>query len=232
MSIEGGVLIPIPRKQLTANPSFLPEIQSALDTSKRLYSASINQTQKLLDMAKDPKVLQADLQSLLKGLMNAKQNDVGATVSKLLNQTQSALSSIENPDSIAQGKIQTIKINLGAVGAEASQELKKVTLIGPTKEIEIPGYLDTGAERNLIAPSQVNELDLKPVGSIVLSGIEQGAIPSSIVKLPFRIGSVEFKSDEAAIFPPLERIIPGAKFLIGRPAWHEGNKKGINWEKE
>jgi len=177
--LELGRLVPIPRKIVFAEKTLNPELDFAKETIAEAIGVFNKNLTKFLDKVKNPKVLQADLEKTLQGVVDAKQTMANAQVENILPNITSFL---QNMDPNVQ--VRVAKVHLGEVKDGSAKGVFTTTkLVTAAGTDTLLARLDSGSEICLISPKEVERLNPPTVGQIVLSGIERGQYVTKTVGL-------------------------------------------------
>lgn len=234
MYSENGELHPIPRKHLVAHPSLDPELINLAQLTQATLDENIVQVKKVLEKINDPKLLQIELEPLIAKIMQNKDNILKSTLQQISNSsnikpnknTQNMVNATDISSPEAQSLASTypvIQIHITLANGNADI-FKPVVCIGSKSEEPVSAVLDTLARKALVSPQLANKLKAPRIGKVILSGIEEGRIEADVAAFKVKIENIEYPV-EAAVFPPLERILK-TPFLIDQHLYRAVRQNG------
>ena len=201
--IENNSLIPLPRKNIYSDFEFNPELKKLITEISKIKKDGIRKYKEILTNMENwqgneeqLELFISNIQQIINSYSNSKFNDIIS----------------DNLISKPNNKI--ANINLAQIYEEPL--IYKIKLFSKAKQARVKAFVDTGASINLIDPSLVKKLNLKPSERILLDGISTNAPPiySDVVKFDFEIVGESYSgTDTAAIFDTINRF--KTPFVVG-----------------
>jgi len=201
--IENNSIIHLPRKNIYSDFEFNPVLKKLITDISKIKKDGIRNYKEILTNMENWQGNEEQLDDFLSNIQQIINSNSSSKFNDLLSE-----------NIIFKQNKKTAHINLAQIYEEPL--IYKIKLFSKTKQAHVKAFVDTGASINLIDPSLVKKLNLKPSERILLDGISTDAPPiyTDMVKFDFEIVGENYKgSDTAAIFETITRF--KTPFVVG-----------------